>query len=47
VKTLTLEQIGQQILEASKRLTPAQRQAMSFEKLMARLHTPVGGLKQK
>lgn len=39
---ITLNEMGRQIAEASKRLTQEQRRAMSHEKLMQLLRTPVG-----
>jgi len=39
---LTLAQIGQRLVAASKELTAAERRALSFEELMRRLNLPVG-----
>jgi hypothetical protein len=44
MKALPLEQIGRQIVRASKSLTPEQRKTLSFDAVMMRLRIPVGAL---
>jgi hypothetical protein len=44
---LTLQEIGQRLLDAYKGMTPAQRRTMTFEALMHELKVPVGMLKRK
>jgi hypothetical protein len=44
MEPLTIDQISQQFITASKLLTPEQRKLMTFESVMERLRTPVGKL---
>jgi hypothetical protein len=44
---LSMDQIGRRIVRASKSLTAEQRGAITFDAVMAKLKTPVGGLEAK